>query len=356
MKNLILLLLLFVACKKDNNPFLSKTNNPNISIPLVINSNVSDSIAGLFAYHNVEIKSFNTETYKIVTSKLHLAFTDLIKYNNEWFITFRLSDAHVANNFGHIIICKSKDLIKWESEQIFIQKDFDLRDPKFLIKDSTLFIHFHSTTIRPYGESRNDYISQYDFNKKSWNRAILLNKNTSNKSWFWRLTEYNDTIYTISYMTGEPLRIYMSRDAFEFKEIYEFNIDGKPSEVTLRFRNDTAYAIIRREGLHALLGKSTVSNITHWEFETLPWITFGGPNFLINNDNLLITGRVNGQAKLFNHYLTESKQTELFTLKGGINEMGYCGMFIEDKNLFISYYTGTEDGGYSINLSKVNIK
>lgn len=352
--------LLFESCLVDiPTPANIPVNDPKIIIPPVFNSTLNDSINSFISYSNIILKSTDNsiETREIINSKYHIAFTDLIKYNGTWYVVFRLSDGHVATNFGHIIIAKSENLEKWESEQIYTQNDYDLRDPKLFIKDSVLCIHFHSTTIRPYAESRNDYIAKYDLENNRWEKAIKINKNTNEKSWFWRLTEHNDKIYTIAYRGGEPLKLFTSNNGTDFNEQHRFgDIQGRASETTLRFDNDTVYALIRREGEGALLGKSLASDVTHWTFIDFPWVSMGGPNFLIYKHKLLITGRINGQTKLYNYSLNSNTLTQIGSLPGGFNETGYCGMFLEEDLLYLAYYTGIKDKGFSIKFSRINLK
>lgn len=366
-RNLILSLTIFFSyivslesCLMDiptpgNNPL----NNPKITSQPVYNSVLNDSINSLISYSNTILKSADNfiETREIINSKLHLAFTDLIKYNGAWYVAFRFSDGHVATNFGHIIIAKSENLEKWESEQIYMQNNYDLRDPKLFIKDSVLCIHFHSATINPYAVSRNDYFAKYDLENNRWGKAIKINKNTNEKSWFWRLTEHNNKIYTIAYRGGEPLKLFISNNGTDFNEQYSFeNIQGRASETTLRFDNDSVYALIRREGEGTLLGKSLVSDMTKWTFIDFPWISMGGPNFLIYKDKLLITGRINGQPRLYSYSLNSKTLTQIGSLPGGFNETGYCGMFLEEDILYLAYYTGIKDRGFSIKFSRVNLK
>lgn len=353
-------IILLQSCLMDiPTPASNPVNDPKIIIPPVFSSVLNDSLNSLISYSNTILKGTNSSiaTREIINSKYNLAFTDLIKYNGVWYVAFRFSDGHVATNFGHIIIAKSVNLENWESEQIYTQNGYDLRDPKFLIKDSVLCIHFHSTTIKPYGESKNDYIAKYDLESIRWSQAVKINKNTNEKSWFWRLTEYKDKIYTVAYRAGEPLKLFTSDNGTDFNEQYRFtDIGGRATETTLRFDSDTVYALIRREGEKALLGKSSVSDLTQWTFVDSPWVSMGGPNFFVYGNKLLITGRVNAVAKLFSYSLDTNTIKEIATLPGGIKEMGYCGMYIEDDSLYISYYTGNSSGGFSIKLSRINLK
>lgn len=342
---------LVYSCQSEDQIY----NDINISVPPVINSNVSNSIEASLSYsNNVAISKGAFFDFTVVNSEHHIAFIDIIKYQGVWYIAFRFSDDHVAKEFGHIIICKSEDLKSWKSEQVFVQNGYDLRDPKFIIKNDILYTYFNSTTISPYGAIRNDYISKYDMNKGTWENSIKINKNTLEKSWFWRLTKYNDTVYTMAYKGGMPLKLYKSANLEDFVGGYALDIPGRVSESTIRFKNDSAFALIRRENEEAFLGVSSLDNITDWKLSTLPWISMGGPNFVFYKEKLLITGRVNGKTTLFSYSLDSKIIKEIRRLPGGMKETGYCGMYVEDNLLYLAYYTGIENG-FSIPFTIVNL-
>src|SRR5688572_28517770 len=62
----------------------------------------------------------------------HNAFTDLIRYQNQWFCTFREGEHHVGGD-GKIRVLVSRDGKKWESAALLEENGIDLRDPKFSI-------------------------------------------------------------------------------------------------------------------------------------------------------------------------------------------------------------------------------
>src|SRR5688500_11929417 len=57
-----------------------------------------------------------TTTFKIWDKGGHQAFTDLIRFKNAFYCTFREGESHVAaGSSGKIRVLKSKDGSKWES-------------------------------------------------------------------------------------------------------------------------------------------------------------------------------------------------------------------------------------------------
>src|SRR5678815_1926825 len=59
----------------------------------------------------------------------HNAFTDLIRWHDKWYCSFRESDAHVGGD-GQLRVLESTDGEKWQSAALIGEKGIDLRDPK----------------------------------------------------------------------------------------------------------------------------------------------------------------------------------------------------------------------------------
>src|SRR3954462_12285805 len=72
------------------------------------------------------------EVKKIWDAGGHNAFTDLLRWHDRWWCTFRESDAHVGGD-GGIRIITSTDGAAWESAALIKEKDVDLRDPKLTV-------------------------------------------------------------------------------------------------------------------------------------------------------------------------------------------------------------------------------
>jgi hypothetical protein len=62
----------------------------------------------------------------------HNAFTDLIRWRNRWYCTFREGDDHVGGN-GRIRVLSSADGGTWTSTALVGEAAIDLRDPKLSI-------------------------------------------------------------------------------------------------------------------------------------------------------------------------------------------------------------------------------
>ena len=75
------------------------------------------------------------ESKKIWDAGRHNAFTDLVRWQDRWWCTFREAEDHVGGD-GAIRILTSVDGAKWESAALLTEKGVDLRDPKFSVMPS----------------------------------------------------------------------------------------------------------------------------------------------------------------------------------------------------------------------------
>lgn len=350
---LISVTLILLSCTNDVpspiiSPIISLQTNSTINEQLSFNKLDKSKIDSLL------IKKSKTHT--ILHSKTaHLAFPDFLKYKDYWYLTFRISDAHVTKKSSNILIYKSRDLENWQMEQVFSQEGYDLRDPKLFIHKDTLFMQFHSTSISPYGHFRNDFTVKYDFEKSNWLVPQVLNKNENSNSWFWRISSINNKLYVGAYLEGN-LRIFDSANNIDYHNIYSFDLlDNQLTESTFRERDSKLYALIRVNFKNAILGICALNDLNNWDFKELPWNNIGGPNFLIYQNYLLIGGRKNAKTALYKYNLNN----DIFTLVGETQEIrydsGYPGMYIEDNLLYFIYYTNSPEGEFQINLSVINL-
>ena len=70
---------------------------------------------------------------KIWDRARHNAFTDLIRWHDRFYCTFRESNRHVFGDDGKIRLITSQDGRTWKSVALIAQPGIDLRDPKLSI-------------------------------------------------------------------------------------------------------------------------------------------------------------------------------------------------------------------------------
>lgn len=295
------------------------------------------------------------------------AFTDLVYFDNQFFLAFRESDKHAYGRDGIIKVYNSPDGSTWDLIKEFTVNGTDLRDPKFSVNENALTLYIHGSK---YQDKKVTELSDYNSifsSSGSWSemKNVVLNniksndsKILGNESWPWRVTWYNKKAYSIGYNASGIFDLYESDEGNFFKNVRSFqNIGGLPTESTLRVTDQGDFFILaRRNNGNALIGRTNDPNgLWDWSAE-IPIFNFGGPNFLFTeNDNMLISGRENDQLILGEYDVVEKTYNRLLILKSG-GDCGYAGMVRKDNFLWISYYSSHESSeGSSIYIAKINL-
>jgi len=131
----------------------------------------------------------------------HNAFTDLIRFNGKFYLTFRsCPDGHLVNPTASIIILASDDAKDWRPVHRFQVALRDTRDPHFLIFKGRLFVYtgtwYSGATTLPRAE--------YDLNKhlgyavwsedgSQWHGPTLLEGTFGH--YVWRAATFGDKAY-----------------------------------------------------------------------------------------------------------------------------------------------------------------
>jgi hypothetical protein len=314
---------------------------------------------------------------KIWDAGKHNAFTDLIRFKDRWYCTFRESDAHVGGD-GKLRILTSTDGIKWESAALLSEKGIDLRDPKLSITlDSRLMIVAGGSVYEGKKLLGRQPRVAFSRDGTSWSPTQrILNEG----DWLWRVTWHNGKCYGVSYDASqrstreaqeaatsgkaEPgpadwkLKLVASTDGVKFDLITHLDVPGHPNETTLRFAvGGTMTALVRREGGNkkGWVGASKPP-YQEWAWKELA-VQVGGPNFIHRPDGTTIAavrlydGKV--RTALGSLDVPAGKFEELLTLPSG-GDTSYAGLVWHEDRLWVSYYSSHE-GKSAIYLAKVKV-
>jgi hypothetical protein len=188
------------------------------------------------------------EVKKIWEAGGHNAFTDLIRWRERWWCTFRESAAHVGGD-GVIRILTSKDGNTWESAAALSEKDADLRDPKLsVMPDGRLMLVCGGSIYLGTKElkGRRPRVS-FSTDGRAWS---IPQKILEEGDWLWRVTWEGGVAYGVSYRpmktaTGSTaadgdgvLILFKSRDGLAWDEVAALAVPDRPNETTLRFTAD----------------------------------------------------------------------------------------------------------------------
>ena len=314
---------------------------------------------------------------KIWDAGKHNAFTDLIRFKDRWYCTFREGDAHVGGD-GKLRVLASADGAKWESAALLEEKGIDLRDPKLSITaDGRLMIVAGGSVYE--GKKLLGRQPRVAFSKdgKEWTAPKRV---LAEGDWLWRVTWHGGKCYGVSYNAAErdtkdakdaattgkvepgaaewKLKLWVSTDGEKYDLVTHLDVPGHPNETTLRFNaKDELVAFVRREGGNqkGWVGTSKAP-YKEWTWKELP-ARVGGPNFVFAPDaptvaaTRLYDGKVRTSLCLFD--APGGKLDEALKLPSG-GDTSYAGLVWHDGLLWVSYYSSHE-GKSAIYLAKVKV-
>ncbi len=313
---------------------------------------------------------------KIWDQGKHNAFTDLIRWRDKWYCTFREADAHVGGD-GQLRVLESSDGERWESAALVTEQGIDLRDPKLSITpDDRLMITAGGSVYEGTKLLGRQPRVAFSADGRQWTAPQRV---LSEGEWLWRVTWRDGKAYGASYnalarsapaaqeaaKTGQvkpgpadwKLKLVASEDGVNYHVVTHLDVPGHPNETTLRFLPDgEMVAMVRREGGNTMgwIGRSRAP-YTEWTWNETQH-RFGGPNFIqLPNGDLWAAGRsYPGGAKTVVARMTPAGDyTPVLTLPSG-GDTSYPGLVWHDGLLWMSYYSSHE-GKSAIYLAKIRL-
>jgi len=299
------------------------------------------------------------EVHKIWDKAPHNAFTDLIRYHDQWICVFREGQKHVSPD-GAIRVLTSTDGEQWKSAARLTSETSDLRDAKISITPDGRLMLVAAGALHDPDPVRHQTYVWFSSDGTHWSEPQAIGEPNF---WMWRVVWHDDVAYGVGYATHPDLpaitRLYRSEDGVHFTTLVDTLFDkGYSNEVALVFQPDeTALCLMRRDGNNgtAQLGTSKPP-YNSWSWKDLG-VRVGGPQMIRLED-----GRLLATVRLYDGKVRTSvcevdaqrgKLTEKLTLPSG-GDTSYAGMVLEGETLWISYYSSHE-GRTSIYLAKVRV-
>jgi hypothetical protein len=290
----------------------------------------------------------------------HSAFTDLIRFDNTFYTTFRTGSQHgvpALNQPGGVVqLLKSLDGSSWNSVASFSlgATNHDLRDPKLSVSpNGELMLLATDVPHAGSGGIRKSY---------TWTSTDGTNWSTptaamADAGWLWR-TEWNPATnfsYGISYNTNST-RLNVSTNGLNYGTVVSPLTEGNEA-VMLFLEDGTTAALVRREGAGAQIGTST--NLTDWTFRDTGQFV-GGPDMIrIPDGRIVVGGRfldnftTNPRMSLGYLDLASGTIEEFLELPSG-GDTGYPGLAWHEDKLWVSYYSSHIGSKASIYLATVS--
>ena len=301
------------------------------------------------------------DVQRILNKAPHNAFTDLVRFHDTWFCTFREADRHAGGRDGVIRVIWSDDGSGWKSAALLTEEAVDLRDPKLCITPDGRLMLVAGGSI--YENAKDKYLTRaprvaFSRDGRRWS---MLTKVLAEDHWLWRVTWHRGKAYSVSKLGAgrDPRRVmlYSSSDGLDWQWITEFRaIPAWPNEATVRFLDDDEMVILLRRNKTAWIGTSRPP-YTQWTWHDTGH-RIGGPNFIrLPSGDLWAAGRHydgKGEAKTVLARMTRKSYEPVLELPSG-GDTSYPGMVFHQGLLWMSYYSSHE-GKTSIYLAKVKFE
>lgn len=314
---------------------------------------------------------------KIWDAGNHNAFTDLIRWRDAFWCTFREADGHVGGD-GKLRVLVSTDGKAWASAALLAEKGIDLRDPKLSITADGRLMIVAGGSVYNGGRTllgRQPRVA-FSTDGRTWTPTTRV---LAEGDWLWRVTWHEGTCYGVAYdaskrateaaqeaaklsTPAEPgpadwkLKLYKSADGVKYDLITYLDVPGHPNETTIRFTADgTLTALVRREGgsKNGWIGTAKAP-YTQWTWHETD-MRLGGPNFIDvpRHGRFAVTRHYVPSARTTLCAMDEKSLTRLLQLPSN-GDNSYAGLVWHDDLLWVSYYSSHE-GKTNIYLAKLRL-
>lgn len=284
---------------------------------------------------------------RIWNAAKHNAFTDLIRFQNQWLCVFREGTGHVSDD-GALRVISSPDGNEWESAALITSNEADLRDAKITLTPTGQLMLSGAGAMHDTSQFKHQSMSWFSEDGKQWSDAFPIG---DRDNWLWRTTWHAGVAYGLGYQTNSTtdrsVRLYKSDDGKHFQTLVGTVFDqGYPNESSLVFLDDgTSYCLLRRDAAEQTGQWGTSSPpYTQWSWQDLG-VRIGGPHMIRLPD-----GRIVAAVRLYDGKVRTSlcwidpqggKLTEFLPLPSG-GDTSYAGLVWHDEYLWVSYYSAHE--------------
>ena len=226
---------------------------------------------------------------KIWDLAAHNAFTDLIRFENDWFCVFREGTHHISPD-GKIRILTSQDGFEWKPGALLSIPGSDLRDPKITVTPSRKLMINAAAAYDASASIRHQSLAWFSQDGFEWSPPEKIGEPNF---WIWRIAWNGEVAYGVGYSTVQPMmtRLYSSRDSILFEPVVERMFgEGFPNEAAIAFqKNGSAICLQRRDDPQAATAQLGMARAPyrHWNWKDLG-VRIGGPAILTLPDGRIV--------------------------------------------------------------------
>ena len=292
----------------------------------------------------------------------HNAFTDLCRFRDRYYLTFRsCPDGHRVSPRASIIVLSSSDARQWHAVHRFHVPQRDTRDPHFLVFHNRLFVYTGTwycgdTVPRQYDMNELLGYAAVSDDGKTWQSPIMLEGTYGHYTW--RAATHGGKAYLCGRRKHEFAKVgtrHEERDRLVESAMLESD-DGliwrKVGLFQERYGDETAFlfeddgsvlAVARSGGGHNAQICRSRPPYHQWERKNLDRY-IGGPLLKKWNGGYLVGGRktTGGPAVTSLYWLSDDRLHEFAQLPSG-GDNSYPG-FVElgPRRALVSYYSSHE--------------
>ncbi len=306
--------------------------------------------------------SLNIETWVAVADGMHNSNTDMILWNDHFYLIHASSPFHFASEECKLIVWRSKDAKKWEKTAEITNPGEDIRDPKFVVINDTLIAYVLRNTAFEAEPYDTYYTSTTD--GANWHSI----KEIGHGGWlFWRPKSLDgETWYLPAYWWQHgKSQLLKSEDGINWSVVgpihesptipgdyndetaIEFLPDGRMISTA---RIEVGQDLTGHKDGHTLISVSEPP-YKHWKavksYTTRldgPYLfSFGGKIFAVgrqHDENVFPsnTGSILSRYRTALYQVFEDRLVHLSDLPSA-GDTSYAGVVIKDDYAYISYYT-----------------
>ena len=294
----------------------------------------------------------------------HNAFTDLIKFKGDYYLTFRsCPEGHGVFASSRIVVLASKDAQEWEQVHEFRVPDRDVRDPHFLAFRDTLFVYSGTWLCRDdHPRDLNDHLGYGAWSRdgQDWEGPRLLEGTYGH--YIWRAAALGDKAYLnirrkAGFAPEEPIprdpkfrqsMLAESDDGLVWKHVGILRGEGGDETAFLFEEDGAVLAVSRGVGGDAAVCRSHPP-YTEWQCMELDQ-NIGGPMLAKWGSRLLVGGRRMqgpGAPKMALWWLEGNELRHVVDLPSG-GDTSYPGFVaLSPTEGLLSYYSSHEGSGTS---------
>ena len=295
---------------------------------------------------------------KIWDAAPHNAFTDLVRFQDQWFCVFREGAGHVSKD-GALRVIVSRDGQQWRSAARITSPTADLRDAKITVTPQQMLMLTGAAALHDRTDHTHQSLVWMSPDGFHWEGPIEVG---DPDFWLWRVVWSDSQAWGFGYGTrneNRSIRLYRSSNGKEFEtHLVDAFDEGYPNETGLVFRPDgQCICLLRRDGEPgtAQLGISQ-KPYRQWAWKDLG-VRIGGPQMIALPDGRLVAGvrLYDGGARtsLCEVDVDQGTLQEIVRLPSQ-GDNSYPGLVWHEDRLWVSYYSSHE-GKTSIYLSQIKM-